>query len=180
MSLENPLPGTMKLGKIDVKARGGYVLAPPSVHPSGRPYTAVNPYAPIIRMESIESVLPDEILKLKEPDPTPVIRLGSELSDDLWQSALHPARLPSGESVIATILAGHTLFELFPTAQRRGRKYWTPCPLHHDTDPSLAIDEDGRYARCFAGCTPPQGYDFINFYAAMNGMTNSEAIQVLS
>ena len=180
VALEERLPGAKKLGLVDVKAYGGYVLAPPSVHPSGRPYQAENAVAPIIQVESLTSVLPAEMLELEQPEPIPTIRLGTELQPTPWQAAMYPARIQDGDSPISSILDSHTLFELFPNARKKGGKYWVPCPLHPDTNPSLAIDPDGKRGRCWAGCTPAQGFDYINFYAALNGMTNSEAIQVLS
>lgn len=179
VALEDAPPGTMKLGLVDVKAAGGYVLAPPSVHPSGRRYQAIDPAAPIIHVQSLASVLPAELLVLDAAPPA-TITLGTELSSDPWDAALNPAKVPDGESQIATILAQHNLFEMFPNAVKRGQRFWTACPLHGDTNPSLAIDSDGRRARCWAGCTPERGFDYIDFYAAMHNMTNTQAIQVLS
>ena len=46
---------TMRAGTIDVKAGGGYVLAPPSIHPSGRAYRVIN-NNPIQRVPRLAAV----------------------------------------------------------------------------------------------------------------------------
>jgi hypothetical protein len=162
-----------KLGMIDIKAAGGYVLAPPSIHPSGRQYRAVND-SPILRVDSLACVLPKPLLALAQPAPVrvPVIQ-----SDDPWQAAMNPATASGNGGKVAAILANHSLFELFPQAQKRGNYYWTRCPLHNDHDPSLSISQDGDYGRCWAGCLHG---DYLDWFAAVNGLELMSAIEVLS
>lgn len=50
---------------VDVKVAGGYVVAPPSIHPSGFQYQAVGSPADIQRISSIRELLP----QYKEPKP---------------------------------------------------------------------------------------------------------------
>ena len=45
-----------KFPQIDVKAEGGYVMAPPSIHPSGIEYKCSNPSVPIRQIENLEEV----------------------------------------------------------------------------------------------------------------------------
>jgi len=47
---------SLKFPQLDVKAEGGYVMAPPSIHPSGAEYKCSNPDIPIRNIESLEAV----------------------------------------------------------------------------------------------------------------------------
>lgn len=171
--VDEPTP-TARAGTIDIKAMGGYVLAPPSIHPSGRPYRLLSD-APILRVDTLAAVLPPGLLALAQPvnAPRPPRVL---LSDDPWQAAMNPV-LPAGDGAIAAIKAQHDLFELFPDAHRRGRRFVARCPLHDDRDPSVSLSDSGDYAKCWAGCL--QG-DFVDWYAALHGLTLVEAVRELA
>lgn len=161
-----------KAGVIDIKAAGGYVLAPPSIHPSGRPYRLLSD-APILRVDSLACVLPPGLLALAQPviAPRPPRPLPAA---DPWQAAMNPV-VPPGDGAIAAIKARHSLFELFPDAHRRGRYHVALCPLHDDHDPSVTIYDDG-HATCYAGCL--RG-DYLDWYAAMRGLSLAQAVQEL-
>lgn len=162
-----------KAGSIDIKAAGGYVLAPPSIHPSGRPYRLLSD-APILRVDRLACVLPPQLLTLAQPVAAP--RLPRPLpSDDPWQAAVNPAA-PTGDGAIAAIKTQHTLFELFPDARRRGRRFVARCPLHDDHDPSVSISEVGDYAKCWAGCLFG---DYVDWYAAIHRLTLAQTVQEL-
>ena len=165
---------TARAGTIDVKAAGGYVLAPPSIHPSGRPYRLLSD-APILRVDRLACVLPSGLLALAQPvnPPRPPRPLPA---DDPWAAALNPAA-PGGDGAIAAIKARHNVLELFPDAHRRGQRTVARCPLHDDRNPSVSISEDGQHARCWAGC---MNGDVIDWYAALHRLTLIEAIQELS
>lgn len=167
---------TMKLGPIDVKAAGGYVLAPPSIHPSGRPYRLLSD-APILRVATLVEVLPASLLALAQPEPPrlPALPRAEILPDSPWQSAANPVRLAT--TSIEERIAGRSLFELFPGAVRRGSRWWSVCPLHDDRNPSVSISEDGQYARCWAGCL--RG-DWLDWYAAIRGITLGDALRELN
>ena len=163
---------TMRAGTIDIKAAGGYVLAPPSIHPSGAAYEVITPAA-IMRVDRLADLLPPALL---EQPPAPVRpRRVEELPASPWHSAIAPARLT--DRTISEIADMHNLLDLFPGAQRRGQRYWTCCPLHNDHNASLSIDADGRRARCWAGCL---WGDYIDWYAALNDLTLSAAVAELS
>lgn len=163
-----------KLGMIDIKASGGYVLAPPSVHPSGREYAALND-APILRVDSLAYVLPKSLLALAQPAPMPAAPVIHY--DDPWQAAMNPQAVSGQGGKVEAILSQHNLFELFPHVIKRGRNYWTRCPLHNDHDPSLSIDEHGHRGKCWAGCLSG---DFIDWFAAMNRIDIQAAIERLT
>lgn len=53
------LPQTIKsqkFPKIDLKAEGGYVIAWPSIHPSGTPYEIINPDVPIRTIDNLADI----------------------------------------------------------------------------------------------------------------------------
>lgn len=162
---------TMKAGCIDIKAAGGYVLAPPSIHPTGRPYRLLSD-APILRVDRLAAVLPPGLLALAQPvnPPRPPRLLPAA---DPWQAAMAPV-LPSGDGPIAAIKAQHDLFELFPQATRRGDRYWARCPIHDDRNPSVTISADGGHAKCWGGCL--EG-DYLDWYAAIHRTTLKAAIE---
>lgn len=172
--IDEPTP-TMRAGNIDIKAAGGYVLAPPSIHPSGKPYRVLSD-GPILRYGKLAAVLPSGLLALAQP-VTPVRPERPVPSTDPWQSAMTPIVLHDGDGPIAAIKARHSTLDLFPDAKRRGRGWVARCPLHDDRHPSVSISEDGQYAKCWGGCA--QG-DYIDWYAAMNGITVHAAIQMLA
>lgn len=66
---------------VDVKAAGGYVLAPPTIHPSGHQYQALGRPSNIQRIESIKDQLPDY-----EPKPAPRPPAIDDL-DRAWRNA---------------------------------------------------------------------------------------------
>lgn len=166
---------TMKAGIIDIKAAGGYVLAPPSIHPTGRPYRLLSD-APILRVDRLAAVMPAQLLALAQPVNPP--RLPRPVpQDDPWAAAMQPVAVRSDDAPIAGIKARHSLFELFPGATRRGSRWWSVCPLHDDRNPSVTIADDGGHAKCWAGC---MSGDYLDWYAAMNKITLTAAIQELA
>jgi hypothetical protein len=179
VALDNPPPGTMKLGKVDVKANG-YVLTYPSIHPSGHVYTPVDPTAPILRTADLSDVLPPELLDLHVPEPEPAtipVQRVEVLPDDPWQCAVTPVRV--ADSPLDDIRNQHNILELFPGAIRKGSKLWARCILHQDSDPSVEIATDRNRAKCWAGCTGRHWWDYTDWYAALNRLSLSQAIQLL-
>jgi len=67
--------------KVDVKGNGGYVLAPPTIHPSGHQYEGFGSISGIQRIESIKDLLPDYEPK-PEPRPPAINAL-----DAAWRNA---------------------------------------------------------------------------------------------
>lgn len=162
-----------KVGAIDVKAGGGYVLAPPSIHPSGHHYTVIND-APIVRLAQLSEALP--LMPTAETEPVAAVSLArGEPHADPFTAALHPLLPP--DELIGAILAQHSVLELFPTAHRKGGRFWAACPLHNDSNPSVSIDLDGRRARCWAGCTDGHGWDYLDWYCALHACDLSVAIR---
>jgi hypothetical protein len=171
---------TISLGKIDIKGKWGYVLVPPSVHPSGAKYE--NLYKPkhIQRAGSITDIVPESMMP-REPMDYPPLEIGVDLPSDPWASAANP-RVYSGKGKVADVLARHRIEDLFPDKKRtsaNGRYYVARCPFHNDHNPSFWIDTKEQKGGCYAHCID-KTVDVINVYAQLQGLSNEDALNVLA
>jgi hypothetical protein len=148
---------------VDVKAAGGYVLAPPSVHPSGHVYEAVGRVRHISRINRIEAILPDYRANPEQSRPT---KRGKR---DVYDLAM---RKEAGVRV-AEVKSRWRFSDLLPGSARPGRRWRTQCPLHRDEQASFVVYPDG-HAHCY-GC----GWhgDVIDLYADVNDITLVEAMK---
>ena len=176
-----------KLPGIDIKAQGGYVLIPPSIHPSGVVYSSPNEKAPIMRINELSDIIPGELL-LDETNNTEYQNsaLGNVLKsvsrsrvDDPWASAVD---VPDPTiDLIQQIRSRHSVVDYFPDARktsRDGRWLRAKCPFHDDKNPSFWIDTVRGLCGCFGGCTP-KALDVINLHARLHGVSLKEAVRDL-
>lgn len=156
-----------KLPAIDIKARWGYVLAPPSMHPSGHQYYSHG--ASIARCERLAEILPLEC-------PVPYIGAPTvvEQSDDPWETASRA--VICGRGSVAAAKRRLQFADLVQIARQDRGGAWALCPLHRDTEPSLRLYSDGHF-HCF-GCGAHG--DVIDLYAALRRLTTREAIAELA
>ena len=158
------------VGKIDVKAQWGYVLTEPSVHPCGHVYQGDGQQ--IATVGALSEVFPLQ----------PTATASSEASstrvmwDDPWDSVDH-ATGPIAAGAIARIKAHFTIPSLLGVTIAGRDWVRVKCPLHDDRNPSLIIYADD-HCTCLAGCGKQM--DVIGLYAAMNGLSNRDAIARLS
>lgn len=158
---------SFRVAEVDIKAKWGYVLAPPSVHPNGHQYYSQG--ASIARCERLSDVFPFE-----RPSH-PIEALPVVMTSDPWEAASR-AVVCEGDSI--TIAKQRLqLTDLVQIARQDCSGAWALCPLHRDANPSLRLYEDGHY-HCF-GCGA-HGGDVIDLYAALHRMTTREAIAALS
>lgn len=154
---------SFSVGRIDVKARWGYVLTAPSVHPCGHVYTAIP--GPIMDVERLADILPFTPTPIALPSaPT------SRISDDPYESAAH-ATLSAPSGSIETIKLRLRVEDLVGIPQVRTRQM-IRCPFHDDGNPSLVIYPDGTW-KCF-GCGL-RG-DVVDFFAHQHQLSVREAI----
>ena len=159
-----PRTGHFRWG--DIKARGGYVMIPPSVHPSGARYEAVNPTAPILRAASLDQLIPDPPIPAVQIPPT----INVFASSSLWP-----------QTIIEEIKERISILSLLGDVQKTGDHwYMTRCPLHQDENPSMWVDSAKGICRCYTGCNGGKALDIISLYAAMNGLSNKAAIRQLA
>lgn len=152
----------VSLDDIDIKAGGGYCLALPSIHPSGRAYTSIFHPDEIAYLDSITDFIPEYQQAISRPPPQP------------RASTLHPldaAMLPHTSTTIEKANAKLSYERLL--GPNRGTRYI--CPFHDDHHPSLHVYRDGDW-RCFV--CGAYG-DKLDLYANLNNMTIAEALCTL-
>jgi hypothetical protein len=122
---------------VDLQGEASCVVAPPSIHPSGRAYRWLPgqglgeaPLAP----------LPAFVRQLL------ALRLRPEEDE-------RPPRRRRPRTTAALTL--DQVLSLLHGVRRGGRGWVARCPAHDDREPSLSIAEDGGrlLIHCFAGCT---------------------------
>ena len=162
---ETPRTGHFQWG--DIKGAGGYVLIPPSVHPSGTIYQCVDPTASILRVQSLGQVIPDPP-DPPAPNPPPVTRVYAASS--LWP-----------KTIVDEIKDRMSILDLLPGAKPSGGQRWymVRCPLHDDKEPSMRVDLEKGLCYCFTGCTP-KPLDVIALYGRLHGLDNKQAVKELA
>ncbi len=171
-----------KLPGIDVKAQGGYVLSPPSIHPSGIEYSVLSGVLPV-RIEALSDILPAELLVVHTQFPERQIQIVSSpvvltVTDDPWERASQP--FDPDRDLIEQIKQRYRIEEFFtkliPT---KSRWAMTHCPFHDDRTPSMWVDTERQICGCFARCTP-QPYDVIDLYARLHNLSIQDAIKIMA
>jgi len=150
--------------KWDVKAAGGYVLAPPSIHPSGHRYMSHSSPDHIRQIASIWW-----LLGIEKPEPPKAILRSSTDPFDM-------AYNDSGGTSIAEIKAQHSLASMLGVSlSSRVQKMQCPLPGHADEHESFVLYPD--HYHCY-GCGAHG--DVIDFWASMRGISLIEAMRELS
>lgn len=168
-----------KLDGIDIKAQRSYVLAPPSIHPSGAHYRLIRGGLPM-NIKSLSDVLPPDLLTSHTELASGVSLPKSFTLPDPW-SALNNADTEPGKHLIEAIRNKFRVEDFFPdamTTSSSSRWLMTTCPFHEDNHPSFWIDTANQICGCHAGCTP-RPLDVINLYGRLNGLSNLESIWMM-
>lgn len=121
--------------KVDIRAEGGYVLAPPSILADGRSYC----------YRKILSVRPEEL-------PTPP----GWLLEKIEEAKLGRSRKGGDAPNCTNPTLKEILSKLSDVKDKGNGQYQARCPAHDDQNPSfsLKIDENGKIlVHCFAGCS---------------------------
>jgi hypothetical protein len=175
---------------IDVKGLGGYVVAPPSIHPSGAVYTPEGTgVLALLSGATLGDLLPvAELVRaaVEDPDPDSPIRivlpdLATVASADPWDAAARVVEFDRARG-LARIKNTFRIEDWFPDRTRSssdGRWWLARCPWHDDQNPSFWIDTTRQLCGCHAGCTP-HPLDVIDVFARTCSLSNEEAIRILS
>lgn len=162
--LDDPPTTTLSMVGGEVKGNG-YVVAPPSVHPSGHQYEWTG--------------------GLREPLHLPNLHaLGITLELPLPRPERPPATEPKGDqhSLIDDIkrtLALTQFLSRYTVLEPSGDDFLMGvCPFHNDHHPSLWVNPRLQICGCFSPRCPAHGrpWDVINAYSYLTGLHNGEAI----
>lgn len=159
---------------LDIKAERGYVLIPPSIHPSGYEYQVLLD-VPVLQVERLEDVLPEYFMPAPEVSES-VASTRYVTCEDPWEMADNAGEVDS----VQEIRARHSILSLLPDAKpsdRSGRWYVALCPFHDDKTPSFWIDTQRGLCGCHTCNLRPM--DVINLFAKLNKVSNQEAIRIL-
>jgi hypothetical protein len=118
---------------LDLKGSRGYVLAPPSVHPSGKPYE---------RLSDRVIPMPDALWQLA----------AGRLAKATQRTTVTRPLEPVHTLALADVLG------LLQGVRPHRSGYLACCPAHDDAHPSLSVGESATsrlLAKCFAGCAFP-------------------------
>lgn len=161
---------------IDIKV-GGYCLCPPSIHPSGHVYTAINKPSDIMTVESLECVLPQNLLEKAAKEVEIPCIVGGSSETDVW----NVTPTIQGLDAIQWIKQNRSIIEFFPHAQPSGGNRWytVRCPFHSDNEPSGWLDVQRNRFGCQAGCVG-SGIDIIDFFALLKNVDRSTAVRELA
>jgi len=173
----------MKFPGIDIIAQHKYVLAPPSVHPSGIKYIVVRDAVPT-HVDTVFDVLPSELINgqindkvSKNPSTCAIQHSGDNNISDPLEAAENPNPKKTLVFEIKKRFRIEDFFDYKESTDRgAGRWYAARCPFHDDRNPSMAIDTKNQICICMAGCNGGKPMDVINLYAKINNLTNSEAL----
>jgi len=143
--LKQPLAKPIKSNEpYEIKSHGRLITVPPSLHPTGKSYRALNHPDSVLTIDSIEDVLTF----------SPVVLKGSVMAYDPW-------RVNDKRQSITTDYEREDLLEMFPEAKQTDEHYWlADCPLHgHKAN--FWLDTKNNIAGCFGGCLSTTGKDYF-------------------
>jgi len=140
--------------EVLLRAKGGYCIAPPSIHWTGKRYKTLIKAQPL-EVDAVpldgwtEKALQAQPAKVKPVTPRmhPSIRM---------EDIIEPIGRPSG----------------------RG-SYKARCPFHQDDHPSAWVNVEQQRFGCNA-CWPGKWWDVVNLYAMIEGISNNEAYKQLA
>lgn len=163
---------------LDIKAERGYVLIPPSIHPSGYQYTILSD-KPIMCVAKLEDVLPESFTPKAELAGAQYVNEATIPNDDPWSIADNANSVEMGS--VAKIRSRISLLSLLPKATRSSsdaRWFVDYCPFHHDNNPSFWIDTQRGMCGC-RKCNIKE-MDVIDLYSRLNNKSLQQSIVELS
>lgn len=163
--------------KVEIKAKGNYVLIPPSIHTTGQPYQIISERTTPMVVESVESVLgwfnPPKVVK-----PQMGTKPGAAVKPGVPTTKV--------KAIKATFRIENFLQNSKEKPDKKGRiAAQCPLPHHKDEHRSFWYHPEQQVCAC-AVCTQGAGengtggtWDVINLYAAIHNISNRAAIDEL-
>jgi hypothetical protein len=133
-------------GKVDYRGRGGYVVAPPSVHPSGRVYTWADGRDERRDLPPIPDALAEVILKT-EARPA---QIGGVINGGLRYGDRSVTSTSKGGIILERPDILDVCAERGLVVVSHGALFAVPCIFHPDRSPSLILYPDNTF-HCY-GC----------------------------
>ena len=166
---EEALPG------IDLRADGGYVVAPPSVHPNGERYRFVaGKNFGEIDIAQAPSWLIEFIKSKKKP-------IKPKSKDKSFKDFYgNKNNYPDNENIfskINDIVPIVDLWNEYGDGQKLNSNNKIICPFHNDSDPSLSFNIEENYFHCF-GCGAGGGP--VNLIQMTKNVEPLEAVKIIS
>lgn len=166
---------------IDIQGSRRYVVAPPSIHPSGERYQYLNDY-PIMKVDKLSDFMPELSVYYQEPSrqaaavqaPEPR-KVGPVMLPDPWEVMENADQ--SRPNLAETINQRVRIIDFFPEAEGSGRFRLALCPFHDDHHPSFWIDTERNVCNCHT--CGGKVMDVINYWAKTYGLDNRTAIDQL-
>lgn len=161
-------PHTLKWFGGEIKA-SGYCLIPPSIHPSGAKYVAINSNAPIMDIGSIDELFPKGLLIKAPARSTPTRPVNYKV--DLFNQSF---------SLCDDINQRVRITSFFSSMRKSGDGWFTvQCPLHDDGRHLSGWIDDNRNR---FGCHACQNgsMSVIDFHMKLNNLDVNQTIQELS
>ena len=190
--LNSPFDTILKIHRgdehMEIRGNGSYVVAPPSVHPSGARYELVGS-EDIGRASSIETLVPkdwlDQAADRDQTPPAPPTNikpgdLDKWILTDAADVASYPIKLEKGDA--AKIKSQIPITDIIPGPIKPAKNgdSIAHCPLHNDEKMSFHV-YGGTKGWCFGGCSQrgSHPFDVISLFGFMNGIPPREAISAL-
>lgn len=139
--------------EVLLRAKGGYCIAPPSIHHTGTPY------------KTMHRILPLKIDAIPLPGWKDKILV---TTSSTGEPAHHPVTKIRIEDMIKPL--GR------PNARGAHKAY---CPFHKDKNPSAWVNPAQQRFGCNA-CFAGQYWDTANVYAMLNGIENAAALSLIN
>jgi hypothetical protein len=154
-------PGQSRLfirGDFEVllRAKGGYCIAPPSIHHTGAKYHTIN-----------------KALPLQVGSITEVLAGWQEKTEIREKSTMAKPYIPH-----KTVVKIEDLVKPVKEHPNTRGAFLAYCPFHTDDNPSAWVNPQEQRFGCNA-CWPGQWWDVINVYAMLNSVTNGQAFKDL-
>lgn len=168
--LKNPPALTIKWRGGDIKATG-YVLIPPSVHPSGWEYCAND--KPILTFDSINDLLPSNMIETHTNTRLATTQMVHVNTNSIVNNRMSTDRY-------ANIKANVRIVSFFPNARSTGNGWYAVrCPLHQDKNASAWIDDRPERNRFGCHACTPRSISVIDLYSLWHGISIEQAVNEL-